>query len=128
MAQTRPRTYPTAKPPTTDAQRLTQVERVTGGLPPTGSIFASGRPDSSFGSGDADQTWPGMIGDGVTTRFPIAGRLATDPARYRVTVGGVVQDPATAYSLPTTAEAVDFAEPPPNGCAVAIAAPFYRSA
>lgn len=139
MTERRPRIHQAARAPLTTEQQVAGLQRTTAdqaqqivviaetveGLPPTDSIWTDSRPDSGFGTG-AEPEWT-ATGDGSTTTVPVAGRISTSPARYRVTVGGVLQSPS-AYTLPTGAATLVFAEAPPAGVAVRIVAPFYGSA
>lgn len=102
--------------------RVDAVETSVGGLPTPATIWASDRPTSQFGTG-ADTQWT-ATGNGSTTTFAIAGRLSTNPARYHVTIGGVLQTP-DKFTINTPAATITFVKAPPNGVSIHIFAPFY---
>lgn len=122
MSVRRPPIYRESRSPDTVEQRVTRVERTTADLPDATGIWSTDRTTSGFGSG-AEPTWS-HTGDGSTVTFSLTGRISTAVARYRVTVGGVLQTP-DVYSLPTNAATVVFVEAPPSGLDVHIVAPFY---
>ncbi|MFP5514143.1 MAG: hypothetical protein ACLGJC_13780 [Alphaproteobacteria bacterium] len=125
MAERRPRIQSNAKPALTTDQKVAALVRTVDGLPPTTIIWSDTRPDAGFGEG-AEPEWT-ATGDGSTVTIALPGRITTSPARYRVTVGGVLQPPA-AYSLPDDDEALVFVEAPPDGVTIRIVAPFYGTA
>jgi hypothetical protein len=102
--------------------RVDAVEAAVGGLPTPATIWASDRPTSQFGTG-AETQWT-ATGNGSSTTFAIAGRVSTNPARYHVTVGGVLQTP-DKFTLASPAATITFVEAPPNGVSIHIFAPFY---
>jgi hypothetical protein len=102
--------------------RVDAVEASISGLPDAGDIWATDRPTSQFGTG-ADTQWT-ATGDGSTVTFAIAGRLSTNSARYRVTVGGVLQTP-DKFTIGSPSATITFVEAPPSGVDIHIFAPFY---
>lgn len=111
----------------TVTQRVVATSQRVASIPDGETIFATDRPDITFGGGPEPKPWL-HAGDGSTTTFAIPGRLATSAHRYVVTVGGVKQTPAVAYDIAPSADEIVFAAPPPAGEPIVIYAPFYGTA
>lgn len=125
MVERRPRIQSNAKPALSTDQKVAALSAAVQGLPAPTVIWADTRPDAGFGEG-GEPEWT-ATGDGSTVTIALPGRITTSPARYRVTVGGVLQPPA-AYALPDDDKALVFVEAPPDGVTIRIVAPFYGAA
>lgn len=76
--------------------------------------------------GSGVETQWSFTGTGSAVTFSLPGRTISNPARFHVHVGGVLQAPSS-FSIPASPSVIVFSEPPPAGVPITIYSPLYGS-